>query len=66
MLYCLDGDLMDPTKTAGPQVYRTADMALQCVLPSAADEVNAAVFNPIQVRAAIGADYCTEALRRHV
>ena len=31
------------------QVYRTSDMALQCVLPSAADEVNAAVFNPVQV-----------------
>lgn len=30
------------------EVYRVSDLALECVLPSAADEVNAACFHPIE------------------
>ena len=31
------------------EVYRVADLGLECVLPSADDEVNAACFHPIEV-----------------
>ena len=32
------------------EVYRVADLGLECVLPSAEDEVNAACFHPLEVR----------------
>lgn len=35
------------------EVYRTADLSLLCVLPSAEDEVNAAAFHPIAVGIAV-------------
>ena len=31
------------------EVYRVSDLSLECVLPSADDEVNAACFHPIEV-----------------
>ena len=31
------------------EVYRVADLGLECVLPSAEDEVNAACFHPLEV-----------------
>ena len=49
------------------EVYRVSDLGLECVLPSADDEVNAACFHPIEVgRAARCRQYQSKRLDLHL